>query len=133
MLYLKFQKNNIKYKTILLFVLFINLICLSSCRFFNQNNSGTGSEVFDPLQFIQDIPCDRDSDCALVNKDCCGCHNGGNSISIHISQENFYNDALENYCSQRQPGACRYWYRCRDFQALCHNSQCVVKSEQEYE
>ena len=109
-------------------VLIFGLIFLFSCGFFDRSASEPRIEDFKPFQFIQDSPCDRDSDCILVDKSCCGCNDGGNSIAIHISEEDVYNKALRNYCSSREPMLCTKWYRCRDFRALCHNSRCTVES-----
>ena len=77
MIYLTFQNNNKKYNLVFLIISFI---CLSSCGLFNQNNSGARSKVFDPFQFIENVPCDKDSDCALVNEGCCGCNAGESGV-----------------------------------------------------
>ena len=120
MIYSIFQNNN---KSIFLIVSLISLICLSSCGLFSQNNS---SEVFEPFQQIQNIPCESDSDCVLVNEACCGCNNGGKSIAIHFSQREAYNGALKSHCDRKPPTACKSWYRCQEFQTQCYQSQCVV-------
>ena len=69
--------------------------------------------------------CSTDSDCVLVNKDCCGCNAGGESIAINRSQENTYNSALKSRCS-RDLRACPAWYRCKEFKAQCLSSKCVA-------
>lgn len=74
---------------------------------------------------LKNLPsCNRDSDCVLVSKDCCGCNSGGESIAIHKSLERDYNDQLRKTCSAGQ--ACFQWYRCDDFEASCHSQKCSV-------
>lgn len=125
MLYQKFQKN--KYKATLFFISSICVIFLMSCGLFNQNAQANLKDTPDISRSIEDVHCDRDSDCVLVDKDCCGRRSGGDSTAIHFSQEKAYNQALRNHCSTAPPTQCRTVYLCNNFQALCDRSRCVVE------
>ena len=74
--------------------------------------------------------CKTSADCVLVNKGCCGCGAGGESIAIPIAQKDSYNSQLKKHCLElektRGPMACPQSYRCEEFQAECRNSQCVT-------
>ena len=69
--------------------------------------------------------CKTDSDCVLVDKGCCNCANGGDSIAIHKSQKNNYISKLKKSCSSFTD-FCMAEYRCDYFKAKCMNFQCVA-------
>ena len=91
---------------------------LLACSAGNDTSSGDSSYKTD---------CQTDSDCVLVDKDCCGCVSGGDSIAIHKSQENIYNKDLQSRCAAAVDSskACATWDRCAEFQAQCRNSKCI--------
>lgn len=77
--------------------------------------------------------CKTNADCILVNKGCCGCSAGGESIAIPISQKDSYNDQLKKQCLDLEKTrgliACPQSYHCGEFQAQCQNSQCITIKE----
>ena len=83
-----------------------------------------------PVSSIQpdSLACETDSDCVLVNKGCCGCSAGGESIAIHKSQQNSYINELKESCALFIR-FCPAWYRCDEFKAKCINFQCVADSK----
>lgn len=105
-----------------IFLIFV-FAFVSNCNLFKQT---TGT-----IQ-VQNVPCATNADCILVNKDCCGCNAGGESIAIHISQEYIYNNELQRTCSTREPQLCRQHFRCGEFQIQCHNSRCVTRNLRRY-
>lgn len=105
-----------------IFLIFV-FAFLSSCNLFDQTNGGQNTgRIQIP---VQNIPCQTFADCVLVNRDCCGCNAGGESIAIHISQEYTYNNEWQRICSTRGLQACKQWYRCEEFQVQCHNFRCA--------
>ena len=104
--------------------IFIFLSCflfISSCEFLRQDSLQASLVQIDSINKA----CQADEDCVLVDKGCCGCRAGGESIAVHKSQKNSYNIDLKKKCSARGFMACARWYRCDDFKAQCLNSQCV--------
>ena len=75
------------------------------------------------MDSVTQFPCKTNEDCVLVDKGCCGCGSGGESIAIPISQKDSYNNQLEKRCLELN---CVEWARCGEFQAQCQNSQCVT-------
>lgn len=110
---MKFQIFSISVS--LLLILFI-----SSCHLSNKASPSKAP----PLSQYQ-TTCHKDSDCVLVDKDCCGCSAGGESIAINKSQKDIYNKDLHSRCSG-EPRLCPAWYRCKEFQTECRNSKCIV-------
>ncbi|MCY4512493.1 MAG: hypothetical protein OXB86_02250 [Bdellovibrionales bacterium] len=95
------------------------MVSILSCDLFRTRQSS------DPVSPQTKVPCAKDSDCILVNKDCCGCRAGGDSIAIHKSQESDYNNKWKEACSIQSP-LCKQWYRCELFQIQCRDFQCVA-------
>ena len=114
----------------LIFLSFV--ISIISCHLFETYSSqrqGPASDLLLQAILQEKILCSKDSDCVLVDKDCCSCNNKGESIAIHHSQESDYNNQLKRVCStQQQDFSCQPWDRCKDFRAKCHNSQCFTSS-----
>ena len=102
------------------YILFLFILFISACHISNKASSTTS-----PHSQYQ-TTCQKDSDCVLVDKDCCGCSAGGESIAINKSQEIVYNKDLDSRCSGDSMRVCPAWFRCREFQAKCHKSKCIV-------
>ena len=101
---------------------FIFLSCflfISSCEFLKQDSQKSHIPTN-----LSSKACQIDADCVLVDTACCGCNAGGESVAIHKSQENSYNSELKTKCSGQN--MCKQWYRCDNFKAQCHNSQCIT-------
>ena len=77
--------------------------------------------------------CTKNADCVLVNKECCGCGSGGESIAVHISQKDSYNNKLDKQCDDIEkkfgPLTCHDTMRCDEFQAQCRNSKCIAEKK----
>ena len=71
--------------------------------------------------------CNTDADCVLVNKDCCGCSSGGESVAVHRSQVESYNREWEQECSSDRISVhCPSVNVCNKYQVQCYNSQCAT-------
>jgi len=95
----------------------------------SQSNSSQNSSTALTTQF----PCKINADCVLVNKGCCGCRAGGESIAISNLAKDSHNDQLKKQClelNKNIPIACPAQFRCDEFQAQCQNSQCVTIKKQ---
>jgi len=95
----------------------------------SQSNSNQNPSTALTTQF----PCKINADCVLVNKGCCGCRAGGESIAISNLAKDSHNDQLKKQClelNKNIPIACPAQFRCDEFQAQCQNSQCVTIKKQ---
>ena len=108
-----------KSQNFLFYISLLLILFISACHLSNKASSTT------PPPFRYQTTCQKDSDCVLVDKDCCGCSAGGESIAINKSQETVYNKDLDSRCSG-DLRVCPAWFRCREFQAKCHKSRCTV-------
>lgn len=70
-------------------------------------------------------PCRRDSNCVLVDKNCCSCSHGGHSIAVHKSQKRKIVKQLKNRCKEVVK-RCLAVYICDKWEARCVNSKCEV-------
>ena len=87
----------------------------------NQNPALQVSNPDNPVNAV----CDTDTDCVLVNKGCCTCSAGGESIAIHKSKRDSYISELKESCYGYY-SVCAQQYLCDSFKAECQNSQCVT-------
>ena len=116
----------------LLFFTFVSyfLFISSSGKAIGQTSSEQKTSVTH-FQLFQKNTCKTDADCVLVNKDCCGCGSGGESIAIPISQKESYKRKRKLKCDWIEkitgPINCFEAMRCQLFQAQCIDSKCLTK------
>lgn len=74
------------------------------------------------------LVCSVDTDCILIETECCSCHNGGTENSTKGINKNYFSSFssfVRNYC---QGKACPTVYNCRPeltpTGAKCINNQC---------
>lgn len=70
--------------------------------------------------------CESDSDCLMVNGDCCGCELGGSSIAINAKYADYWNKKLVPECKEFScPDITPEDIRC-DFFPQCLKNKCSV-------
>lgn len=92
----------------------------------NQPVTGTNHQSTVDNSRQNSASCETNADCVLVNTNCCGCQAGGEAIAVHKSQKDSHDRRLKEQCAGEVSMLCPQWYRCKDFQAQCRNSQCVT-------
>ncbi len=115
----------------------ILLFCGSTmCTAQNPQNSSASQSANNLNNKVstEQTPCTKNADCVLVDKECCGCGSGGESIAIHISKKDSYNSKLKKQCDDLEkksgPITCHDTERCEEFQAQCRNSRCVTEKKE---
>jgi len=73
--------------------------------------------------------CESDSDCTLVDENCCGCENGGSKKCINKEFEESWKSELN--CEEKESIACPTVYLCDDLPSECEcvDNKCQTVSE----
>lgn len=114
------------------FIFLSYFLLFSSCTATSKTVSkSTPTSLISQINLFKNNTCKTDADCVLVDKGCCGCSSGGESIAIHISEKENYNSQLKKKCQQIEKTtdsiACHDTMMCEHFRAQCIYSQCITK------
>jgi hypothetical protein len=66
--------------------------------------------------------CTNDSDCVETQKDCCGCHAGGEQTAINSESIDEWQQVINSKCGNMN---CTAIENCQNGSLLCRNSHCV--------
>ena len=122
-------------KSFIFILFFFFFACTCDKNSPDLNNNSSNNSKLDDGKALQELietssaapaPCEKDADCVLVSSSCCGCSAGGDSIAVHKSQVDNYNNNLQQICSPNIGRLCPQWYRCNDFEARCQSQSCTA-------
>ena len=92
-----------------------------------QQNLHSAKEDISVTKSDSEDKCTQNSDCVLVNANCCPCSSGGRMEAVHQSLVGSYNEKIKQKCTPLLPSLfCPEVYLCKKWKAECVDSACKI-------